>query len=211
MQQPKAKIQKQKIRNRFRKALFGEEPLSQNVEAGLKNNSIYLFDKNLNTIKRAKAPFKQNNASPLAQFASNRPSAFKASLSKERGRPSDFKPTVNPQNHGNRIYGQPKYAAQNRNFQNFSKKRSPDNHQFGLMGAPGVGRNPRHMRSYDYLLDNTDWLSMGLLDRNIDGYNDCLNGYYGLPNAYIPQQVSWSALTGSSGRTTGEPASIMKL
>jgi hypothetical protein len=59
------------------------------------------------------------------------------------------------------------------------------------MAPPGRRfQNPKHMKSYDYLLDNTDWLSMGLLDRNIDGYNDCLNGYYGLPNTYIPRKVS---------------------
>jgi hypothetical protein len=194
VQQPKANIQKHKIRNRFRKALFGEEPITQKMEAALKNNSIYLFDKNYNVIKSAKKPLYKNNlASASKPFGSTTPHNYNSNFPKVQINHYSSSKKLNsnkPYQKGlqqihKRSMSNPKFS------QNFKKKMYTDNYQFSKMNMPGTRHHhPKHMKSYDYLLDNTDWLSMGLLDRNIDGYNDCLNGYYGIPNAFIPQKVT---------------------
>jgi hypothetical protein len=140
--------------------LFGEEPVSQKVEVGLKNNSVYLFDKKYNMIKSAKKTL----------FGRHQPRSFPKSKP-----PHHFKKTV-PVN---------------------IKKEEPR----GAQRVPPLKR----VQSYDHLLDNVDWLSMGLLDRNIDGYNDCLNGYYGNRNTYLPRKVGCS--NSSSKQIMGECAS----
>lgn len=143
VKQPRANFRKLQNRTRFRKALFGNEPVSQTIDTGIKNNSLYLFDKKHNMIKNAKKSLFSKHQSPV-----NKRQVV------TRKTPVQINKQYNPNSLGE--------------------------------GRPA---HPKHMKSYDYLLDNVDWLSMGLLDRNIDGYNDCLNGYYGLQNPYMPKKV----------------------
>lgn len=182
MHQPKADLRREKYRNRFHKALYGHfehenQNLDENNNAGMANDSTYIFHSNNNYLKKSQT------------YNYNKPNIFH-NKNQRNSAPIQIIKSPKQTNHQstNRIrytnVKAPKIDYDKMLKQNYKTnpnlRPAPDNYK----------RNKPYVKSFDNLLDHVDWLSMGLLDRNIDGYNECLSGYYGYPNTYLPKKVN---------------------
>ena len=167
---------KKQLHNRYKNALFGSNQ-NQTLQRAheIKDQSIYIFDNKLNTVKK---PFQKlihpQSMHPPRGIHSNG---------------AQLKSNSKTQNEQHFYVSQTGFDSSKQSGQQdgFYSNR-------GEAARPRRASNnmqPKRIKSYDYLLDNSDWLGLGLLDRHTNRYNDCLMGYYGTPNTYLPQKVGY--------------------